>query len=75
MTSQLPLLVRWRHRMIRSRWQRWWFPSLCALPYLLSIAWLLQLKQQWIVGVLLAPLAMGAVIAAITWVLARQEFR
>ena len=75
MTSQLPLLVRWRHRLIRSRWQRWWFPSLCALPYLLSIAWLLQLNQQWIVGVLLAPLVMGAVIAAITWVLARQEFR
>ena len=75
MTSQLPLLVRWRHRLIRSRWQRWWFPALCALPYLLSIAWFLQLNQQWIVGVLLAPLAMSAVIAAITWVLARQEFR
>ena len=75
MTSQLPLLVRWRHRLIRSRWKRWWFPSLCTLPYLLSIAWLLQQDQQWIVGVLLAPVAMGAVIAAITWVLARQEFR
>ena len=75
MTSRLPLWVRWRHRLIRSQWQRWWFPALCCLPYLLSIAWLLQLDQHWIVGVLLAPLAMGAVIAAITWLLAWQEFR
>ena len=75
MTAPLSLFARLRHRLIRSRWQRWWFPALCAFPYLLSIAWLLQLNQQWIVGVLLAPLAMGAVIAAITWLLANQEFR
>ena len=75
MTNRLSLLVRWRHRLIRSRWQRWWFPVLCCFPYLLSIVWLLQLNQQWIVGVLLAPLGMAAVIAFITWVLARQEFR
>jgi len=75
MTSRLPLLTRCRHRFIRSRWQRWWFPVLCALPYLLSIAWLLQLNQHWIVGVLLSPLAMGALIAVVTWFLAWKEFR
>ena len=64
-----------RHRLIRSRWQRWLLPLLCSLPYLASILWLLALQEVWIAQVLLAPLLMAAMLASLTWWLARQEFR
>ena len=65
--------VQLRHLWIRSQWRRWLFPLLCALPYLLSLLWLVQLGQVWIAQVLLAPLAMGAAIALLTLWLARCE--
>jgi len=71
----LSWLVRLRHRLIMSRWQRWWFPLLCSLPYILALFWLLLLGLHWIVGVLIAPLFMASVIGLFTWLLARQEFR
>lgn len=69
----LPWGPRLRHLWIRSRWQRWFFPLVCAIPYGLSLIWLLQRGQLWIAQVLLAPLLMGVAIALLTLVLARCE--
>ena len=64
-----------RHLWIRSRWRRWSFPVLCAVPYLGSLLWLLLRGQIWIVQIMLAPLLMGALLAALTLLLAHLEFR
>ncbi len=71
----LPLTVRLNHALIRSQWRRWWFPVLCALPYLAALLWLVARQQIWIAQVLLAPLLMGLLLAMLTVWLARQEFR
>ena len=68
-----PLAVRIRHHWIRSQWRRWLFPALCGVPYGLSLIWLVQRQQVWIAQVLLAPLLMAALIAAMTLWLARCE--
>lgn len=73
--SSLPLKVRLRHLLITSRWQRWLFPSICLLPYLGVLIWLLSRGLIWVAQVLLAPLVMGAVLGLLTLWLARQEFR
>ena len=44
-------------------------------PYLAILGWLLMRGLFWVAQVLLAPLLMGAVLAALTLWLARQEFR
>jgi len=64
-----------RHWLIKSRWRRWLLPLLCALPYLLSLIWLLMQGQGWVVQVMLAPIFMGAALAGLTLWLAQQEFR
>ncbi|WP_186571090.1 hypothetical protein [Synechococcus sp. PROS-U-1] len=61
--------------MIRSRWQRWLLPVLCTVPYLISLLWLLTRGQVWIVQIMLSPLVMLLMIAALTWWLAVLEFR
>ena len=66
---------RLRHWLIRSRWQRWLLPVLCAAPYLVSLVWLLTRGQVWIVQIMLSPLMMLLMIAALTWWLAVLEFR
>ena len=68
-------LVRVRHWFIVSRWQRWLFPVVCCIPYLAILSWLMTSGLFWVAKVLLAPLLMGAVLAALTLWLARQEFR
>ena len=68
-----PLAVRLRHLWIRSQWRRWLFPLLCAVPYGLSLVWLVQRQQVWIAQVLLAPLLMAVAIAGLTAWLARCE--
>lgn len=73
--TSLPPIAKLRHWVITSRWQRWLFPACCAVPYLAILIWLLSLGLVWIAQVLLAPLVMGAVLAAMTLWLARQEFR
>lgn len=64
-----------RHWLIKSRWRRWLLPLLCALPYLLSLIWLLMQGQGWVAQVMLAPIFMGAALAGLTLWLAQQEFR
>ena len=64
-----------RHGLIRSRWKRWLFPMVCSIPYLVSLLWLVCLQQGWIAQVMLAPLLMMALLALLTWTLARLEFR
>ena len=64
-----------RHGLIRSRWKRWLFPVVCVIPYVLSLLWLLSLQQGWIAQVMLTPLLMMALLALLTWTLARLEFR
>ena len=64
-----------RHWLIKSRWRRWLLPLLCALPYLLSLIWLLIQGQGWVAQVMLAPILMGAALAGLTLWLAHQEFR
>lgn len=59
--------------MAALRFNRWWFPLLCAIPYIFSLAWLLIRGQLWITQILLAPLLMGASIALLTWLLAYLE--
>ena len=73
--TQLSLLIRLRHLLITSRWQRWLFPALCIVPYLAILVWLLSRGLIWVSQVLLAPLLMGAVLALLTLWLARAEFR
>ena len=67
--------VRLRHWFIISRWQKWLFPVICCVPYLVILVWLLTRSLFWVAQVLLAPLLMAAVLAALTLWLARQEFR
>ena len=66
---------RLRHLLIRSHWRRWSVPVLCSLPYLASLIWLLIRGQVWIVQVMLAPLLMGALLAALTLFLSHLEYR
>ena len=73
--KQLSILIRLRHLLIISRWQRWLFPALCVIPYLLILFWLLTRGLIWVSQVLLAPLLMGALLALLTIWLARAEFR
>ena len=73
--NHLPLPTRLRHLLITSRWQRWLFPVICVIPYLSILVWLLARGLMWVAQVLLAPLFMGAVLALLTFVLARAEFK
>lgn len=73
--TQLPFFIRLRHLLITSRWQRWLFPTLCVLPYLAILIWLLSRGLIWVSQVLLAPLLMGAVLGLLTFLLARAEFK
>ena len=72
---QLTFWTRFRHVLITSRWQRWLFPTLCVIPYLSILIWLLSRGLIWVSQVLLAPLLMGAVLAVLTLGLAKAEFR
>ena len=72
---QLPFRTRLRHLLITSRWQRWLFPTLCIIPYLTILIWLLSRGLIWVAQVLLAPLLMGSVLALLTLGLAKAEFR
>ena len=73
--TRLSLLTRLRHLVITSRWQRWLFPTLCIIPYLSILFWLLSRGLIWVSQVLLAPLIMGGVLALLTLWLAKAEFR
>ena len=73
--THLSPLIRLRHLFITSRWQRWLFPALCIVPYLVILIWLLSRGLIWVSQVLLAPLLMGTVLALLTLWLARAEFR
>ena len=73
--THLSFWTRLRHLLITSRWQRWLFPALCTIPYLSILIWLLSRGLIWVSQVLLAPLVMGAVLAFLTLVLAKAEFR
>ena len=75
MTPILPWAVRARHLVITSRWQRWLFPALCCLPYVLCLAWLLAKGLYWVAQVMLAPLVMAAILGGLTVWLAQLEFR
>ena len=59
--TSLPLTAKLRHWVITSRWQRWLFPTCCAVPYLAILLWLLSRGLIWVAQVLLAPLVMGGV--------------
>ena len=72
---QLTFWTRFRHILITSRWQRWLFPTLCVIPYLSILIWLLSRGLIWVSQVLLAPLLMGVVLAVLTLGLAKAEFR
>ena len=50
-------------------------PFLCALPYAGSLIWLLARQQAWIAQIMLAPLVMTALLALLSLLLARLEFR
>lgn len=73
--NHLSLQTRLRHLLITSRWQRWLFPVICILPYIGILVWLLTRGLFWVAKVLLAPLLMGVVLAMLTFVLAKAEFR
>ena len=45
---QLPFWTRLRHLLITSRWQRWLFPTLCIIPYLTILIWLLSRGLIWV---------------------------
>ena len=63
----------WHRIGIRLRWRRWIAPLICAVPYLLSILWLLRFSQAWIAVVLMVPAFLMMVLGLLTWTLARIE--
>ena len=73
--TQLSFSTRLRHLLITSRWQRWLFPTICVIPYLSILLWLLSRGLVWVSQVLLAPLLMGALLGLLTLWLAKAEFR
>lgn len=73
--TRLSWPTRLRHLLIASRWQRWLFPTICVVPYVGILVWLLTRGLIWVAQVLLAPLLMGAVLAVMTLFLAKAEFR
>ena len=73
--TQLSIRTRLKHLLITSRWQRWLFPTLCIIPYLYILLWLLSRGLIWVAQVLLAPLLMAAVLGVMTLWLAKLEFR
>ena len=64
----------WQRLLIRSRWRLWLGPLICSVPYIGSIIWLLYFSQAWIAVIMLVPLFLITVLAALTYVLARIEF-
>ena len=72
---ELTPALRLRRLWIRSRWRRWLVPLICALPYGGALLWLLLRQQAWIAQIMLAPLLMTGLLALLTLVLARLEFR
>ena len=64
-----------RSLLIRSRYQKWLLPSLFALPYTLSLCWLVAKGLFWVVQIMLAPLLMTGLLLVLTFVLAKLEFR
>ena len=73
--TRLSSWTRFRHLLIVSRWERWLFPTLCIIPYLTILVWLLSRGLIWVSQVLLAPLLMGAILALLTLWLADAEFK
>ena len=73
--TRLSYWIRLRHLLIVSRWQRWLFPTLCIIPYVSILIWMLSRGLIWVSQILLAPLLMGAVLGLMTLWLARAEFR
>ena len=73
--TQLSFWTRVRHLLIASRWKRWLFPTICIIPYLMILVWLLTRGLIWVSQILLAPLLMGAILALLTFWLAKAEFR
>ena len=71
--TRLSYWIRLRHLLIVSRWQRWLFPTLCIIPYVSILIWMLSRGDLCLI--LLAPLLMGAVLALMTLWLAKAEFR
>ena len=73
--TRLSYWIRLRHLLIVSRWQRWLFPTLCIIPYVSILIWMLSRGLIWVSQILLAPLLMGAVLGLMTLWLAKAEFR
>ena len=71
---KIPTRSRFRRFVVRSKWQKWLFPLICILPYLLIIFWLISLNLFWIAQIMLAPLIMGIAIAILTFRLALAEY-
>ena len=74
-SSPLFRYSRVRRYLIRSRWRIWLAPFVCALPYLGSVGWLFIFSQKWIAFVMLIPFFMIILIASLTFILARIEFK
>lgn len=72
---QIMKLSTTKHFLIRLRVSRWLAPSICAIPYVGSLIWLLIKGQTWIAGVMLSPLLVMALLIGLTWFLAKLEFR
>ena len=68
-------LERLNHLWIRLRVRRWIGPALCALPYGLSIFWLLARGQGWMAALMLSPVLLMGSLGLLTWWLARLEFQ
>lgn len=65
---------RWRHLWIRLRLRRWLAPVLCALPYLLSLWWVVIKGQRWMALLMLSPVLLMGALVLLTLLLARAEF-
>lgn len=64
-----------RYLFIQSRFKQWVVPLICSLPYSLSLLWLVHNGQLWIAQIMLAPILMTFLLAALSFTLAKLEFR
>ena len=73
--TRLSYWIRLRHLLIVSRWQRWLFPTLCIIPYVSILIWMLSRGLIWVYSNLPCSAAHGGGACALDSLAGKAEFR